>query len=65
MTNEEIKNYFGNFTTYYFDGKLDELNALMQKADVGYNTLIANYGQVYFVCPAGNCPVDEKITEIN
>jgi hypothetical protein len=65
MTNEEIKNYFGNFTTYSFDGKLNELDVIMQEAGVGYNTLVANYGQVYFVCPAGNCPANEKITEIN
>lgn len=64
MTNEEIKNYFGNSTVYSFGGKLEELKNIMQTAGVGYNTLVANYGQVYFICPAENCPDHEKIQEI-
>lgn len=65
MTKEEIKNHFGNIATYTFSGTMEELRILMEESGVGYNTLVANYGQIYFVCPAANCPSDEKITEIN
>jgi hypothetical protein len=62
MTNEEIKQYFGELTVYVFEGKLDELKTIMQEAGTGYNILVV--GKVYFVCPAQNCPTHEKISEI-
>jgi methionine salvage enolase-phosphatase E1 len=64
MTNEEIKSHFGSNNVYLYSGTSVELQELMFAAGVSHNVLVANYGQVYFVCPSDPCPADEKITEI-
>jgi|Laugrefabdmm15sn_1035127.scaffolds.fasta_scaffold253535_2 hypothetical protein len=48
MTEEEIKNYFGNTQVYKFAGTLAELNELMISIGISYNYLVDQY-QVYVV----------------
>ncbi len=48
MTNQEIKDYFGQQSIYRFDGSLEDLKNLMESQSVSYNYIVDQY-QVYFI----------------
>ena len=48
MTNQEIKDYFGQQTVYRFDGSLKDLQSLMESQGISYNYIVDQY-QVYFI----------------
>ncbi len=64
MTNEQIKLHFGTDKVYHYAGTKKEFDVFMSDKGIDYGTLVANYGSVYFVCPHDDCPVEDKITEI-
>lgn len=52
MTEQEIKNYFGDSPVYKFNGSVEELHDLMTSLGIGYNYLVDQY-QIYLV-PQGD-----------
>lgn len=56
MTEQEIKNYFGETAVYKFNGTVEDLHSLMVSLNTGYNYLIDQY-QIY-VAPQG--PINDS-----
>ena len=63
MTLEEIKTYFGRDTVFKFDGTTEELTALMEQSNMGYNYIIVSY-VIYFVTINNLAPDNEKIVKV-